>query len=441
MGLDGKEVKSPATTGSIRVVAPGPRKTRRKVATIDTNNSLPSVERPAGVEPVPLAQEPPPEFDGPEPGSAADLDFREVGITTWKVKVAIGLIYDFSDIATLKKYLADKKVTEDDLISHDGKEWVRIGEIEDLDQHFIETWKAAKAAASSARKDKPAAKAAPAEASASTGGAGAYASGTYPSQTGSYGAQTGSYGAQSTASSAAAKAERAERRAQRKAAKAKAERGPSRVPLLMLAAVIVLTVVAWFLFANPEQDDVTIGTVGPGTGTSTEPDIDEAERERIRREVREQVEAQRAALIAEQQETDRAAEEAESDHVLEPVTPPTVRTDASRRGQLPAPIREAPTPRLPAPTATETGSEASVAVTATDRKGSMYFDKGKQQFSSGNYGSAKTMLMKAVSKCPECGEYWEYLGKTHQALGEVDEAAAAFARAQQLGVSVNTARP
>ncbi len=439
VGLDDQEIKSPATTGKIRVVAPGPRKTRRKVATIDTNNSLPSVERPAGAEAVPEAIGEAPAFDGPEPTSAADLDFREVGITTWKVKVAIGLIYDFSDISTLKKYLADKKVTEDDLISHDGKDWVRIGDIEDLDAHFIDTWKAAKASATSGKKEKPAPKPAAAEGAAAGGASSTtgYGSGAFSAQTGSYGAQTGSYGSQSST-----KADRAERRAKRAAAKAgKEPRTASRMPWLMLAAVIVLTVVAWFLFANPDQPAVTAGTVAPGTSTAPEPDIDEAERERIRREVREQVEEQRAALIAEQEERDRVAEEADSDPVLEPVTPPVVRTEA-RRGQLPAPIRE-PTPRLPPPTAVEStsGSEAKVAVTATDRKGSMYFDKGKQQFSSGNYGSALTMLKKAVSKCPECGEYWEYLGKTHQALGEVDEAAAAFAKAQQLGVSVNTARP
>ena len=157
VGLNDQEVKSPATTGKIRVVAPGPRKARRKVATIDTNNSLPVVERPGASEPVAPVDDAP-EFEGPEPTSASELDFREVGITTWKVKVAIGLIYDFSDIATLKKYLADKKVTSDDLISHDGKGWVRIGDIPDLDQHFIEIWKAAKTAAAGGKKDKPAPK-------------------------------------------------------------------------------------------------------------------------------------------------------------------------------------------------------------------------------------------------------------------------------------------
>lgn len=71
---------------------------------------------------------------------AASLDFRKVGVTTWKVKVKIGLIYDFSDIKTLRKYIQDGRVTAADVVSWDGKVWRAIGEIPDLDAFFIETW-------------------------------------------------------------------------------------------------------------------------------------------------------------------------------------------------------------------------------------------------------------------------------------------------------------
>ena len=74
------------------------------------------------------------------PGRAAGLDFRKVGVTTWKVKVRIGLIYDFSDIKTLRKYITDGRVTPADVISHDGKAWKPIGEIPDLDGFFIDTY-------------------------------------------------------------------------------------------------------------------------------------------------------------------------------------------------------------------------------------------------------------------------------------------------------------
>jgi predicted Zn finger-like uncharacterized protein len=428
VGLADREVPSASTTGSIRVVAPGPRKSRRAVATIDTNSSLPAVDKTGDKIEMPAVEEgDAPAYDGPEPTSASDLDFREVGITTWKVKVAIGLIYDFSDIATLKKYLTDKKVTEDDLISHDGKDWDRIGDIGDLDQHFIETWKSARAKAGG-KKEKAAPKPAaekPAEAP------GARSTGAYPSQTGSYGATGGM-----------AAAQKAPRRPRKPKAKVEEKRA-NRMPLIMLAAVVVLAVVAWFVFANPDDGGVqVVSTTGQDTPSSV-PEVDEAEQERIRRQVREQVEAQREALIREQEETDRAAEAEEATPELEPVTPPSGRADRNP-GALPAPVRDIPTRTLPAPGAnvgSNDEAEVSVAVTATDRNGQMYFDKGKQQFLSGNYGSAKTMLKKAVSKCDGCGDYWEYLGKTHQALGEVDEAAAAFSRAQALGASVNTARP
>lgn len=73
---------------------------------------------------------------------AATLDFRKVGVTAWKVKVRIGLVYDFSDIKTLRKYIQDGRVTAADVISHDGKAWKPIGEIPDLDGFFVESYEA-----------------------------------------------------------------------------------------------------------------------------------------------------------------------------------------------------------------------------------------------------------------------------------------------------------
>jgi predicted Zn finger-like uncharacterized protein len=72
-----------------------------------------------------------------------DLEFRTVGIQSWKVKVKIGLVYDFSDFKTLSKYIADGRVTESDLLSHDGQTWTSIGEIADLEQHFVDVYRSA----------------------------------------------------------------------------------------------------------------------------------------------------------------------------------------------------------------------------------------------------------------------------------------------------------
>ena len=72
--------------------------------------------------------------------SADKLNFRLVGIKTWKVKVKIGLVYDFSDIKTLQKYIKDGRVTNEDTISHNGKDWTTIGDIPDLEDHFIRVY-------------------------------------------------------------------------------------------------------------------------------------------------------------------------------------------------------------------------------------------------------------------------------------------------------------
>lgn len=68
------------------------------------------------------------------------LDFRKVGIASWKVKVKIGLVYDFSDFKTLSKYIQDGRVTSTDLLSHNGSDWTPIGEIPDLEQHFVQVY-------------------------------------------------------------------------------------------------------------------------------------------------------------------------------------------------------------------------------------------------------------------------------------------------------------
>ncbi len=64
------------------------------------------------------------------------LDFKSVGIQSWKVKIKIGLIYDFSDYKTLTKYIREGKVSNTDLLSHDGESWTPLDEIEDLERHF-----------------------------------------------------------------------------------------------------------------------------------------------------------------------------------------------------------------------------------------------------------------------------------------------------------------
>ncbi|MFT4977790.1 MAG: putative Zn finger-like uncharacterized protein, partial [Myxococcota bacterium] len=68
------------------------------------------------------------------------LDFRSVGIASWKVKVKIGLVYDFNDFKTIDKYIREGRVSGSDLLSHDGESWLPIEEIGDLRRHFCEVF-------------------------------------------------------------------------------------------------------------------------------------------------------------------------------------------------------------------------------------------------------------------------------------------------------------
>ncbi len=69
------------------------------------------------------------------------LDFRKVGIQAWKVKVKIGLVYDFSDYRTLARYIAEGRVTASDKLSYDGSEWTEIAQIPDLAAHFVAVYR------------------------------------------------------------------------------------------------------------------------------------------------------------------------------------------------------------------------------------------------------------------------------------------------------------
>jgi predicted Zn finger-like uncharacterized protein len=74
------------------------------------------------------------------------LDFRRVGIQSWKVKVKIGLVYDFSDFKTLSKYIHEGRITPADRISHKAGDWTLISDIASLEQHFIDVYRGAEAA-------------------------------------------------------------------------------------------------------------------------------------------------------------------------------------------------------------------------------------------------------------------------------------------------------
>jgi predicted Zn finger-like uncharacterized protein len=96
-----------------------------------TSGSYPAVPPRPSVPQTPVAD---------VPLDVHSLDFRRVGIPSWKVKVKIGLVYDFSDYRTLRKYIQDGRVTPGDHLSYDAETWVPIASIPDLEQYFIDVY-------------------------------------------------------------------------------------------------------------------------------------------------------------------------------------------------------------------------------------------------------------------------------------------------------------
>ncbi len=82
------------------------------------------------------------------------LDFRKVGIQSWKVKVKIGLVYDFSDYRTLARYITEGRVTPSDKLSHDGSNWTEISEIPDLAAHFVSVYQRLEAELAAAEEEE-----------------------------------------------------------------------------------------------------------------------------------------------------------------------------------------------------------------------------------------------------------------------------------------------
>jgi len=108
----------------------------------------PKPAAPAPATPAPAAGQPKSLLDsffddgktavgGPRPSASVPVGSAPVrGIRSWKVKVASGLVYDFTDPSTLKTWIAERKVTTTDQISADGQTWTAIGAIPSLDAFF-----------------------------------------------------------------------------------------------------------------------------------------------------------------------------------------------------------------------------------------------------------------------------------------------------------------
>ena len=402
---------------NVRVVAPGPRSTRRVRALSTPASGMPQGPG-SGSKSVATADM--------EIGSAAELDFRSVGIKTWKVKVAIGLIYDFSDISTLQKYLADKKVTPDDLISHNNSEWTRIGDIEDLDAHFVETWRVARAAIDSGEAPAPKKKKKKAEAD---DGASAAPVGTSTDSfriDTSRGRSTGNYPAPAPP--------------RRRAPEPEEEPDGKKKGLMILAAVLVLGGLAW-MFSQPEDSPLAAEPTPPVRVEDLGPS--DAELKQIQENIQNELEAQRERLKREVGADPTEVAEEDAPRELVPV-PPSERSDPTPTQQPQMPKYTPPTPQK-APVAQQAPpKKSSGEVNVGGNKGNpgaVYLSAGNTKLSGGDFAGAVKMFKLAVGKDPKCGECYAGLAKAEKALGNAQAATAAEQKAQDLKSPQSMASP
>lgn len=102
---------------------------------------------PSAAPPAPAPRSAAPASPAPRPISPAEalargrsLDWKAVGVLSWRVRTQAGKVHDFSSLRGLRKEIESGRVSPADAISVDGKDWVVIGELASLDVHFVETW-------------------------------------------------------------------------------------------------------------------------------------------------------------------------------------------------------------------------------------------------------------------------------------------------------------
>lgn len=389
----------------------------------DTGSGTPSVEPPSGSERVRQS------ISGEL--AAENLDFKIVGVEKWKVKVAIGLIYDFADIKTLRKSMREKKVTQDDQISHDGKDWHRIGSDAEQEVYFSAIHARLMEETGGQVEDKPKRPAPP---------VGTTSTSVEPSATTSTGDAHGD----------AFKVElrqRPQRASQRRRTRLREERkllgmNPTLVGIGVAAIAIIGLIITLSnsrgLFGGDDEDQPTSRI----TDDQLEA-IAAKEAERIQEELK-----ARQDEILKEEGTEEATEDYEEpaeegyahrrnpdgtfdDTGLEPVIPdidestpaPVVdREEPPREQPTEASDREAPTAASDREASTAAPEEATADATVQETTAEDWFMLGEMALGGGNCGGAIPHLQKAVSMSAGTANYHYKLGLALHQCGRDAEA-------------------
>lgn len=342
---------------------------------------------------------------------AAALDFRKVGVTTWKVKVKIGLIYDFSDIKTLRKYIQDGRVTPADVISCDGKTWKPIGEIPDLDVFFAETWDrlAAKRDEEAAAAPRSPSTPPPTEATPSSDpGRAAPPRPAAPEPNSPFrdpfeemkksqaAARSGKRPAVTTAATAAEK-----------------PASGSKMPMLVAALVIAAVAAGalWWTSQTPPPAPAPASKAGAPPAPGTDAD---AMRDKINREIEERL---------------------ARDATTEPAPPPTSASSSASPEMVPVRRDGAPAaaPQQLVPVRPKSAPSGSMGSTQRDQTAADHEAVGDDAASGKDWSTAIAAYQKAAALDPKSARLQEKLGKAQYAAGDAGGAQTTLQNAASLG--------
>lgn len=447
----------------------------------------------------PLAADPPPTrpaFPHPAPplpsgggeertvefqARADRLNFREVGIQTWKVRVAIGLTYDFSDISTLRRYLDDKKVTPADQISWDGKTWVRIGEIGDLERYFIKVWSEARERSAAAGQGggakgaRPPGRAPVADdaLAAAVAAAEEEVEGAARSQVsmptmrtvtapgvraaGNGGGRSGTAASAGRNEADAGSAPNPYRVALKSPTKKKGEKPPVKAAVPRVGAGAILGILGLVLGAlwlwRATRGDAPQIPAPSAAPTAPGPKGGEAaasaSMERFSQRVRERLEKERRDASA-RDPAEVAAEQAE-DEVLDkgrlvPVRPPGA---AAATGPAPAPpprsiVQPRGAPPLPRDLSTAPPAQASpgprsgVEVSTTEITAADHAELGRMAYARGDWATAAEQYGLAAGLEPRNGQHRYQQGRSYQAASRFADAEGALREAVRLSPALTS---
>ena len=323
------------------------------------------------------------------------LDFKSVGIRSWKVKVKIGLVYDFSDYRTLEKYIREGRVSGTDMLSYNGQDWVNIAEVGDLKAYFVKVYNTFKDnPLTTAEEKKPAAQPKLTKNSEDQEELNAAFAAVEAELTG----EAPRPGLSSKSAGRSSRSSKGSKKGSKKNSQDMSHLPKERNPLVTILIGLAIIGGGWFAYASTQK--------APVVEPEPVPAVVETDRsEKIRAEIRDQI-AKNAKL--EQPEPSN---------------------------ELPEPSEEEWIPVIPAEVLAQQGGNAA-AVPATPSNAQSpegLASEGRQKAATGDWNGAAEAFQKAVDAAPNQIGYQEDLGEALYRAGQSSQAKSVLQRALNSG--------